>query len=42
MAPLAFTAEKSETIKVCNTFSICTCKETKTPPYCDKTHKKFN
>ena len=40
-APLAFTAEKTETIEVCNTFHICTCRETKTPPYCDKTHKKF-
>jgi CDGSH iron-sulfur domain-containing protein 3 len=40
-APLAFTAEKDETITVCNTFFLCTCKQTKTPPYCDKTHKKF-
>ncbi|MCF8019533.1 Iron-binding protein [Petrocella atlantisensis] len=40
-APLAFTAEKNETIEVCNTFFLCTCKQTKTPPYCDKTHKKF-
>lgn len=40
-APVAFTAEKDEVIKVCDRFYICNCGQTKTPPYCDGTHKTF-
>jgi CDGSH-type Zn-finger protein len=39
MAPVAFTAEKDETITVCDRFYICNCGKTKTPPYCDCSHK---
>jgi Uncharacterized conserved protein len=33
--PVAFTAEKNETV------NLCGCKHTKTPPYCDGTHVKL-
>jgi len=33
--PVVWTAEKSETVRMCG------CKRTKTPPYCDGTHKSL-
>jgi CDGSH-type Zn-finger protein len=42
IAPIAFTAEKDEVIKLCDRFFLCNCGKTSTPPFCDGKHKSFN